>query len=30
MKDQHIPWALWAVIIVFGVAVFWYYGRKKD
>jgi len=30
MEEHHIRWILWAVIIIFGVAIFWYFGRKKN
>ena len=29
MEDTYIRWILWAVIIIGGVAVFWYFGRKE-
>lgn len=30
MEDHYIRWILWAVIIIGGVAIFWYFGRKKN
>jgi len=30
MEEKYIRMILWAVIIIGGVAVFWYYGRKKS
>ncbi len=30
MDKSTVAKLLWAGIIVFGVVIFWYYGRKKD
>ena len=30
MPNVTVSFVLWTVIIVFGTAIFWYYGRKKN
>jgi hypothetical protein len=30
MEKKYVSWILWAVIIGFGAAMFWYYSRKKE
>jgi hypothetical protein len=30
MSEIPLNYVLWAVIVILGAAVFWYYGRKQD
>jgi len=30
MQESHVPWILWAVIVVGAVAFFWYFSWKKS
>jgi hypothetical protein len=30
MEDEYVRMVLWAFIIISGVAIFWYHGRKRN